>query len=92
MALGAAKWDVVRMVVADSLRLALTGVAAGTVAALALTRLVSSFSHLLYRVRPADPAILAAVSLLLIAVALLACYLPARRAAMLEPTAALRQE
>jgi predicted permease len=92
MALGAAKWDVLRMVVADGLRLALTGVAAGTVAALALTRLVSSFSHLLYGVRPADPAILAGVSLLLIAVALLACYLPARRAAMLEPTAALRQE
>ena len=92
MALGAVKWDVLRMVVADGLRLAVTGVAVGTAAALALTKLVSSFSHLLYGVRSADPLILAGVSLLLMTVALLASYFPARRASMLEPIAALRQE
>ena len=92
MALGAAKWDVLRMVVGQGLRLAVTGVAIGTVAALLLTRVFSQFSHLLYGVRASDPTILVAVSVMLIGAAGLACYIPARRAASLEPTAALRQE
>jgi putative ABC transport system permease protein len=92
MALGAVKWDVVRMVVGQGLRLAFTGVAFGIVAALLLTRALSQFSRLLYGVGAGDPAILIAVSVMLIGVAGLACYIPARRAASLEPTAALRQE
>jgi predicted permease len=92
MALGAVKWDVVRMVVGQGLRLALTGVAFGIVGALLLTRAFSQFSHLLYGVRASDPAILIAVSVMLIGAAGLACYIPARRAASLEPAAALRQE
>jgi putative ABC transport system permease protein len=92
MALGAVKSDVVRMVVGQGLRLAFTGVAFGIVAALLLTRALSQFSHLLYGVRASDPAILIAVSVMLIGVAGLACYIPARRAASLDPAAALRQE
>jgi predicted permease len=92
MALGAVKWDVLRMVVSQGLRLAFTGVAFGIVAALLLTRALSRFSHLLYGVRASDPTILIAVSAMLIAAAGLACYIPAQRAASLEPTAALRQE
>jgi predicted permease len=92
MALGAVKWDVVRMVVGQGLRLAFIGVAFGIGAAMLLTRAFSQFSHLLYGVRASDPSILIAVSAMLIGAAGLACYLPARRAASLEPTAALRQE
>ena len=92
MALGAVKWDVLRMVVGQGLRLAFTGVAFGIVAALLLTRAFSRFSHLLYGVRASDPTILIAVSVMLIGAAGLACYIPAQRAASLEPTAALRQE
>jgi predicted permease len=91
MALGAAKWDVLRMVVGQGLRLAFIGVAFGIVAALLLTR-AFSFSHLLYGVRASDPTILIAVSVLLIGAAGLACYIPAQRAASLEPAAALRRE
>jgi predicted permease len=92
MALGATKRDVLRMVVGQGLRLAVAGVAIGTLAALVLTRVFSRFSHLLYGVRANDPTILAAVSVILIGAAGLACYIPARRAASLEPNAALRQE
>ncbi len=92
MALGAAKGDVLRIVIGEGLRLALTGVVTGTVAALILTRVLSSFSHLLYGVRATDPTTFIAVSLLLIGAALLACYIPARRAARLDPMVALRQE
>jgi putative ABC transport system permease protein len=92
IALGAVKWDVLRLVLGRGLRLAVTGVAIGTGAFLVLARTVSSFSNLLYGVRAADPAILAAVSILLIVAAGVACYIPARRAASLDPTVALRQE
>jgi predicted permease len=92
MALGARRWDVVRMVVGHGLRLALSGVAIGAAAALALTKLLASFSRLLYGVRGTDPTILAAVAATLLIAAALACYVPARRAANLEPTEALRQE
>jgi len=80
------------MVVSQGLRLAFTGVAFGIVAALLLTRALSRFSHLLYGVRASDPTILIAVSVLLIGAAGLACYIPAQRAASLEPAAALRRE
>jgi predicted permease len=92
MALGAVKWDVVRLVVGQGLRLAFIGVAFGILAALLLNRAFSQFSHLLYGVRASDPTILIAVSVALIGAAGLACYMPAQRAASLEPAAALRQE
>lgn len=89
MALGARKSDVLRMVVGQGLRLALIGVGIGVAAALALTRFLSS---LLYGVKPTDPLIFIAVSLVLIAVAMLACYIPARGAAKVDPMVALRYE
>jgi putative ABC transport system permease protein len=69
--------------------LAAIGTLAGLAAAFGLTRLMAG---LLYGVRPADPATLAAVSLLFAGIALLACYIPARRATRVDPVAALRCE
>jgi predicted permease len=92
MALGAAKGDVLQIIIGQGLRVALTGVATGALAALILTRVLSSFSHLLYGVRASDPLTFFAVALLLISAALLACYIPARRAARLDPMIALRHE
>jgi predicted permease len=92
MALGAVKRDVLRMVIGQGLRLAVAGVAIGTLASLVLARVLTSFSHLLYGVGPQDPLTLIAVSAGLISVALLACYLPAHRAARVDPMVALRNE
>src|SRR6266404_1691057 len=92
MALGAEKRDVFRMVVGQGLSLAFAGLAIGVTAALILTRLLLSFSHLLYGVGAIDPATLVGVSAVLIGVAILACYLPARRAMRVDPMVALRDE
>jgi predicted permease len=92
MALGAEKRDVFRMVVLQGLTLALAGLVIGVAAELVLTRLLSSFSHLLYGVGASDPATLVSVSAVLIGVAILACYLPARRAMRVDPMVALRYE
>jgi predicted permease len=89
IALGAAGGTVTRMVMRDSLAMVLAGVAAGVPMALWLSKLVKS---LLFGVEPGDASVLAAATLLLVAVAALAAYLPARRAARIEPTVALRYE
>jgi putative ABC transport system permease protein len=89
LALGAQKRDVLRMVVGQGLKLVLAGAAIGIVGGLALSRFLTS---LLYGVEPTDPLTFVAVSLILIAVALAACYIPARRAAKVDPMVALRDE
>jgi putative ABC transport system permease protein len=89
MALGAERRDVLWFVVGKGLALTAFGVGAGLIGALGLTRFLSS---LLYGVLPTDPFIFGGVSLLLAGVALLASYLPARRAVKVEPVVALRYE
>jgi predicted permease len=89
LALGARRADISRLIVVQGLRMTLAGLVIGLAIAAALTRLVTS---LLFGVRPTDPPTLAAVALLVGLCALLACYLPARRAARVEPMTALRCE
>jgi len=89
MALGAGQRDVLRMVLGEGLRMAAVGVTAGFAGAWGLTRFIAS---LLYGVRPTDPLTFASTPLLLIAVALVACYIPARRATKVDPMVALRYE
>jgi predicted permease len=88
-ALGASSLDLLRMVLGQGLRLAILGAAAGLVGAATLSRVLQS---LLYGVSPIDPVIFAAVTLMLILVALVACWLPARRAMRINPMEALRHE
>ena len=92
MALGAEKRDISRWVVGQGLSLVFAGLIIGIVAALILTRLLSSFSQLLYGVRASDPLTFAVISILLTSVAVLACYIPARRAMRVDPMVALRYE
>jgi len=89
MALGAQRRDVLRLVLGEGMWIAAIGVAAGVAAALALTRFLSSQ---LFGVSPTDPLTYSGVALLLAAVALLACYVPARRAMSVDPLVALRYE
>ena len=87
MALGAGTMDVLRLMVNTNMAWVLVGLAAGVAGSAGLTRLLAG---MLYEVRPLDPLALGAVVLLLAMVALLASYLPARRAAKIDPIAALR--
>jgi predicted permease len=89
MALGAQRSSVLSLVLSDGMKMALCGVALGLVAALGLTRLLTS---MLYGVKSTDPATFAVVALLLVVVALLACFIPARRATRVDPLIALRYE
>jgi putative ABC transport system permease protein len=89
MSLGAGRGRVLGDVLREGMRLALLGLAAGIAGAFAVGRILAS---LLHEVKPGDPAIFIATAGLLAGVALMACYLPARRAARLDPMAALRYE
>jgi len=89
MALGAQHRDVLRLVMKDGVKLGLLGIVLGLAGSIALTRLMVS---VLFEVKPTDPATLIGVALLLAAVAMLACYIPARRALNIHPMTALRRE
>ena len=87
MAIGAQQRDVLRLVVGEGMRLAVIGVVVGIVGAMALGRFIST---LLFEVTPFDPASYAVTTALLLGIAALACYVPARRAMGVDPLAALR--
>ena len=89
LALGAASRDILKLVLRQGVILLSTGLVVGLAGALAVTRLLSS---LLFGTSASDPATYISVGLLLCAVALLACYLPARRASRVDPMVALRYE
>jgi putative ABC transport system permease protein len=89
MALGAGKDDILSLIVAQGFRLAMVGIIVGMAGAFALTRVLTS---LLFGITPNDPLAFGAVAILLVIVALLACYIPARRATKVDPMVALRYE
>jgi predicted permease len=89
MALGAQRTDILKMVVAEGLRLVLLGLGIGIAAALGLTRFLA---NLLFGIKPYDPITYCGAAILLVVVAFIACYIPARRSTRIDPMAALRYE
>jgi putative ABC transport system permease protein len=89
MAIGASRWDIMRAILGYTARLTAAGLALGIVAAIAATRLLNT---LLYEVSPLDPGAFIAVAALLMLVALVASYVPTRRAASVDPAIALRSD
>jgi ABC-type lipoprotein release transport system permease subunit len=89
LALGAERADILRLILSEGTKIAFVGAATRIAVAIALTRLMTS---LLYGVTAADPATLVAVAALPVLVAVMACYIPARRAMLVDPIAALRHE
>jgi predicted permease len=89
VALGAQRIDILRMALGEGMRLVVLGLVAGLIGAAALTRFLRS---LLFNVTSTDPLVFASIAALLAAVALLACYIPARRATRVDPLVALREE
>ena len=89
LALGAGRNDILRLILTHGMKMAIAGVVVGLIAAFALTRLMST---MLFGVRPTDPATFAIIAFVLLVVALLACYLPARRATKVDPLTALRTD
>jgi ABC-type antimicrobial peptide transport system permease subunit len=89
MALGAQPRNILGLIVGQGARMAIAGVILGLAASFAVTRLLSS---MLFEVKPSDPLVFAGVSALLLAITLLACYIPARRAMRVDPMVALHYE
>ena len=89
MALGAQRAEILRMVIGGGMRLVLIGICIGVAAALGLARFLS---NILFGVKPTDPMTFVSVVTMLLGVAMLACYLPARRATKVDPMVALRHE
>ena len=89
MALGAQQGDVLQLVIRQATKLAVWGTGIGVIASLAMARVLKT---LIFQVSPTDPAIYSAVILIVLAVAMLACYVPARRATRADPMSALRAE
>jgi ABC-type antimicrobial peptide transport system permease subunit len=92
MALGATKTSVMSLFIRQQMRLVLAGVAIGAVAARIISRMLLSLSHLLYGIGPNDPMTFATVSFVMLGIAAVACYIPARRAARVDPMVTLRSD
>ena len=92
MALGASSSDVLKMILRQGMALTFIGIALGIAGKYVLTKYLESLTSMLYGVKATDPLTFASVAVLLSGVALVACYIPARRATKVDPMVALRYE